>query len=82
MPSSIALRVSASNAAVVNFAPGLMPSLASRAMTGASASRAGLFTSSSQSRPKNCSADSLNTCTGTGVLASTPGLTGTLAGGV
>ena len=38
---------------VVNFAPGVMPSLASRATTGASSARAGLLTSSSHSRPKN-----------------------------
>ena len=37
-------------------------------MTGASAARAGLSTSNSARRPKNCSADNLKTCAGTECL--------------
>ena len=67
---------------MLNDAPGAMPSLAMRAIVAGSAGSGGLATSNAFRRLKKASGDIASTCVGTGVLLSTPGLSGTLSGGV
>ena len=78
----MALRTSGLKAAMLNEAPGAIPSFAMRAIIAGSSGSGGLVTSSVFRLLKNVSGDIASTCVGTGVLPSTPGLSGTLAGGV
>ena len=65
-----------------NVAPGAMPSFAMRAIVSGSSGSGGFVTSRRFRRLKKSSGDIASTCFGTGVLVSTPSLSGTSSGGV